>query len=415
MTVIVDRKQRAVTLQVQGKTHAVAEKQWSDWIEWSFEVTPQFSVHAISRVYAHEVDDHVRLYMTCLQVHPRDPYLPLSAPRSYSCEIADRYGLYRTVGWSDDTKALQQDELNEEVFLEVAKQTMAWQAMVTLDEIEAGKFDVLVAGWTSTDRVAHMFWRFRDPKHPQYSETAPATFKRAIESVYAQMDEIAGKVMSKLRDDDLLIVLSDHGFQSYRTNFSVNTWLARNSYLAVKGQTDPAAASSDTKYLQDIDWSRTKVYGLGLGSVFLNIEGREGQGIVRESEAPALLQELKDRLMSVTNPQSGERVFHAVYTRAEAYKGVCEAEAPDLQLGYVEGYQTNKASAAGAVPKDVFSPNDDKWSGEHAAADFAHAPGILFCNRATVEEPALIDIGVTILRRLNIAVPQDYEGKDLRV
>ncbi len=413
MTVVVDRGQHAITLGIQGKTVSLSEHAWSDWIEWTFPVTPKFAVRAISRVHVLEAGARVRLYMTCLQMHPKEPHLPISAPEEYAGQLADRFGLFKTIGWTDDTKALQQGELDEALFLEEAWATMDWQDKLILDELGSGDFDLLIGGWTSTDRIAHMFWRFRDVSHPTYSEKSAKAFQRALEDTYARMDAAVGKVMEALNEDDLLMVLSDHGFHSFRKGFSVNTWLIRNGYLAVKGRNDAETSFTDAKYLTEYDWSRTRAYGLGLGSIYLNIKGREGQGAVSPEDAPALRAEIRDRLLAATDKESNVRIFRAVYTREEAYRGDAAHDAPDLQLGYAEGYQTDKTSAAGAAPAEVISLNDDKWSGDHAASDVAGTPGILFSNSPLVEGPAIIDIGVTTLAYLGADVPSDFEGVSL--
>jgi predicted AlkP superfamily phosphohydrolase/phosphomutase len=411
LKVVVDRAAKTVAFEIQGQTAKLAEGTWSEWLEWTFDVSPQFKVRAISRLHVLEAGERVRLYMTCLQMHPRAPLAPISTPEDYAGRLADRYGLFKTIGWCHDTKALQQNDMTDDLFLDDARRTMAWQEVLMLDELDLGSFDLLIAAWTATDRVAHMFWRFRDPKHPLYTEDGAKKYGRAVEETYKKMDEIVGKAMGKLAPKDLFMVLSDHGFHSFRKGFSVNTWLVRNGYLAIKGQTDPAAAFTNTKYLEDFDWSRSKCYGLGLGSLFLNLKGREGQGIVAPEEATALLAEIKNKLLAITDPETGDKVFQAIYTKGEVYKGASEAEAPDIQLGYAEGYQTEKASAAGAAPEKLFAPNDDKWSGEHAASDVAGTPGILFANKKLDAHPAIIDIGPTALKYLGVDAPPDFEGK----
>jgi len=413
LKVSVDRTARTVTVALQGQTAKLAEGAWSEWLEWAFEVTPKFTIKAISRLYVLEAGDAVRLYMTCLQIHPREPYLPISVPDAYSADVADRYGLYRTVGWSYDTKALQKDEMTEDMFLEDARRRMAWIGTLMVDEIELGRFDLLIAAWTATDRVAHMFWRYRDPDHPLYTAEGAAKYGRTVEETYIKMDDIVGEAMARLKPDDLLMIMSDHGFHSFRKGFSANTWLVRNGYLTVKGQGDRKTAYTDTKYLQGYDWSKTKAYGLGLGSLFLNLQGRERNGIVSPEEAPALLKELRDKLLTVTDPDTGAKVLRNVYLQPDVYTGAAEADAPDIQLGYAEGYQTAKPSAAGAAPKDILIPNDDKWSGEHAASDVEDTPGIFFANKATAQKPSLIDLGVTALEYLGLPVPAAFEGRSL--
>ncbi len=413
LRITVDREAARVTLYVPGQEICMEKHTWSDWVEWTFEVSDHFRVRAISRCYLHEAGDHVHFYMTCLQIHPEAPALPISNPKRYAARLAEEHGLFSTVGWVHDTKALQKDELTEDRFLEEAKANMAWQGLVTLDELEAGNFDLLMAGWTATDRVAHMFWRFRDERHPQYNSTAPERFRNAIEMIYSQMDVIIGKVMERLEPADTLMVISDHGFKSFHTGFSLNSWLAQNGYLAVKGHTEGEPTATKKKYLQGIDWPRTKAYGLGLGSLFLNLQGRESKGIVPPDEAGALLDELRDKLLQVTDPKTGEAVLDGVYRARDVYSGTQLEHAPDLLLGFHDGYQMTKTAAAGAVPQEVLAPNNDKWSGEHAAADVNHAHGILFCNRPLKGAPAIIDLGVTTLAHLGIAAPEDYNGKSL--
>ena len=409
-----DRKAHKVSIDLpNGETITLAENTWSEWIEWEFEVTDKFTVHGISRIHVLEAGEQVRMYMTCLQYHPKHPYVRFSTPEGYSGELADRYGLYKTIGWIYDTHALRQDALTEDLFLDDVRKTMAWRETLTLDEIDRGKFNLLLSAWTGTDRVAHLFWRFRDPKHPAYTEDGAVKYGRAVEETYIKMDRIVGKAMDKLAPDDLLIVMSDHGFHSYRMGFNINTWLIRNGYLAVEGQDDPATAFNDQPFLRGYDWSKSVAYSLGLGSVYLNIKGREGEGIVDPADAAALRVEIREKLVTVTDPDTGDNVFRAVYTREEAYEGGDDNDAPDIELGYNEGYQSTKSAAKGAAPNDVFEPNTDKWSGEHAASDVDFTPGIFFCNRPVDGDPSLIDLGVTALEYLELAVPEDFEGKGL--
>ena len=257
-----------------------------------------------------------------------------------------------------------------------------------------------------------MFWRFRDPQHPLYTAEGAEKYGQALESTYEKADEIVGKVMSKLQENDLLIVLSDHGFHSFRKGFNVNTWLVREGYLAVTGQSDPKTSYNDQGFLLGYDWARTQAYGLGLGSVYLNLKDRESQGTVAPEDAPALRAEIREKLLQVTDPETGAKIFKDVHT-VDVYHGASVANAPDLELGYVAGYQSTKSAAKGAAPRDLFEPNVDKWSGDHVATDVSIAPGMLFSNAALAVEPAIVDLGVTALNYLGVPVPDDFEGKAL--
>lgn len=414
ITVAANRDENSVTITIPGNEPVTLnEGEWSRWTEWTFNVSPKYAVKAISRFHALEVGEQVRLYMACLQFHPDDPFIRFTTPPEYASELKDRYGFFKTIGWIYDTHALRQDALTEEVFLEDVRETMAFRERLTLDELDRGNFDLLVSAWTGTDRVGHLFWHHRDPKHPMYSEAGHEKYGRALEETYVKMDEIVGKVLEKAQENDLVMVISDHGFHSFRRGFNVNTWLIREGYLTVQGQSDPATATNPKPFLQGYDWSNSKAYSLGLGSIFLNLKGREGQGTVDPGDADALIAEIQDKLLALTDPETGEKVFTNVYTRDE-YEGVAKADAPDLQLGYAEGYQSTKDAAKGSAPANLFEDNDDKWSGEHAASDVATTAGVFFSNKPIEgAEPEIVDIGVTALRYLGKEVPADFEGDPL--
>jgi predicted AlkP superfamily phosphohydrolase/phosphomutase len=126
------------------------------------------------------------------------------------------------------------------------------------------------------------------------------------------------------------------------------------------------------------------------------------------------LAEIKEKLLNLSVLGTGEKVFRSVYTRDD-FKGAAQADAPDLQLAYNEGFQTAKASARGGAPRAMFEPNDDKWSGEHAASDVADTPGIFFANRTfdISAVPAIVDLGPTALAYMGLRLPEGLDGKPL--
>ena len=145
----------------------------------------------------------------------------------------------------------------------------------------------------------------------------------------------------------------------------------------------------------------------------MNLKGREGKGIVDPAEAEALRNEIREKLLKVKDPETGDSVFSEIYT-TDFYQGRATSNAPDLQLGYAEGYQSTKDAAAGVAPADLFEDNTDTWSGEHAASDMSTSAGILFSNKSIKSDsPHLVDIGVTALTYLGKKVPADLEGKPL--
>lgn len=413
LTIERDVEGNSVTLGVQGAEVSVNAGEWSDWVTWAFEVSDNYTVPAISRFYVHSAANPTKIYMSCLQFDPSDPMIRFTTPADWGAELEERYGKFKTIGWIYDTHALRQGALTEDVFIEDVRKTMEWRGKLTLDEMDAGEFDLLVSAWTGPDRVGHMFWAYRDPEHPLYTEELNAKYGKAVEDTYRMMDDIVGQVMERLQENDLLMVMSDHGFHSFRRGFNVNTWLIRNGYLTAEGQKDAETGTNTTPFLRGYDWSKSKAYSLGLGSIFLNQRGREGKGIVAPDEADALIAEIREKLLAVTDPETGDKVFTAVYTRDE-YPGAAQGDAPDIQLGYAEGYQSTKDAAKGSAPAELFEDNMDKWSGEHAASDPETTAGILFANRdITKDAPHLVDLGATVLTYLGLEPPTEFAGQDL--
>jgi len=381
---------------------------WSEWLPMPFKMTDKFTAWGIVRFYPLEIGERVKLYMTCVQFHPEHPYVPITHPPAYSAETAKKYGLYKTIGWDFDTHALRQDRLHEDAFLDDVRGHMAWRGQLALDEMERGDFDLLVAADMATDRVGHMFWRFRDTQHPLYDEALAQRFGTALEESYKISDGILGKFIEKLQPNDLLMVLSDHGFESWRRGFDANLWLEQNGYLKVKDRAQAAGG-----FLQGIDWANTKAYSVGLSSLYINQAGRERYGSVGAAQAPNLIAELKEKLLTIIDEKTNAKVYTDIYTR-DLMHGEAMAEAPDIVFGYGQYYQSAKSVAMGAVSPDLFEDNVDKWSGEHASSDRARLPGIFFCNhKVEATDPGIMDLGCIALGYLGADIPADYEGRDL--
>src|SRR5205814_6640603 len=136
----------------------------------------------------------------------------------------------------------------------------------------------------------------------------------AIERSYREMDAIVGDAMKKLAPEDLLLVVSDHGFASWRRTVNYDTWLVENGFMAMKGglgaekQADLEMLFGQGEFWPNVDWSRTKAYAMGLGEIYINVRGREGQGIVAPgAEYESVRAEIVKRLSDLTDPKTGQR------------------------------------------------------------------------------------------------------------
>jgi predicted AlkP superfamily phosphohydrolase/phosphomutase len=215
--------------------------------------------------------------------------------------------------------------------------------------------------------------------------------------------------MNTLRRGDVLMVLSDHGFTSFRRGVNLNVWLEQNGYLTLK-----EGASGGAEWLADVDWSRTRAYALGLSGLFLNVRGREAQGIVEPgAEAEALKAELRAKLAGLVDEERGEVGINDLFDTAKVYHGPYLDNAPDFVVGYNAGYRVSWDCATGQVTGPVFEDNVKAWSGDHCV-DPRLVPGVFFCNhRIDREDPSLLDIAPTALTLFGLETPPYMEGKTL--
>ena len=411
----------AVTISLGDRTETVAEQHWSDWFRVKFRITPFLSVRAICRFYVLQSSPDLRLYMSPLNLDPESPPLPVSSPSDFSAELVKKHGLLKTLGWWHDTWALNEEKIDEGVFLEDTFRTMETQAEITLDELKNDPPSLLVSVFTATDSVSHMFFRLMDPQHPRYDAELAAKYGDAILKTYERMDHIVGEVERNMKPGATLIVVSDHGFHTWRKGFNTNTWLVQNGYMALK----KAGAEEKTYNLDQLfgqgsffpntDWSRTKAYALGLGQVYLNLRGREKFGILdRGPQTDRLLEELRVKLMAVEDPDTHQPVIHTVYFGSKIFHGPRMADAPDLQVDFRDGYRTSWQTSLGAIPSGIVVANMKKWSGDHCASDPSDTQGIFFSNKlVSTPNPSILDVAPTVARILGVQPPGKLDGQPL--
>jgi predicted AlkP superfamily phosphohydrolase/phosphomutase len=413
-----DAVKNSVAIELDGHTQTIREKQWSDWFRVAFPITPLLSVHTIARFYVLQVYPDLRIYMSPLNFDPEDPPVPVSYPRDYTAELARRHGLMKTLGWWHDTWALNEEKIDEGVFLEDLFQTTAKLEEITLDELQHDPPSLLVSVFTSTDSVSHMFYRLIDPQHPRYDPELAKKYGDSILRVYERMDDTVGKVMQAMKPGSELIIVSDHGFHTWRWGFNTNTWLVENGYMALRssGGEEKRHNLADLfgrgSFFPNVDWTRTRAYALGLGQIYLNLKGREKYGIVQPGqEAGQVAEDIRQKLLAYRDPDNHQAVLQDVYLAKQIFHGARMAEAPDLQLDFSIGYRTSWQTSLGAIPNGIIVANMMKWSGDHCASDPQNTSGIFFSGRAvTTASPSILDIAPTVLSLFHVNPPEPLDG-----
>jgi predicted AlkP superfamily phosphohydrolase/phosphomutase len=411
----------AVTIQLAGRSETIGERQWSDWFHVKFRITAMLSIRATCRFYALQASPDLRLYMSPLNLDPEAPPLPVSAPDSYLADLVKQYGEIKTLGWWHDTWALNEEKIDEGVFLEDLLRTDRQQAKITIDELRNDPPSLLVSVFTGTDSASHMFFRLMDPQHPRYDSELASKYGDAILRVYQAMDQTVGEIERVMKPGGTLLIVSDHGFHTWRKGFNTNTWLVENGYMALK---NPGAQEKtynldqlfgQGSFFPNVDWSRTKAYAVGLGQVYLNLRGREQSGTLeRGPESDGLLKEIRQGLLQFRDPDTGEPVIQNVYLGADIFHGARMGRAPDLQLDFRDGYRTSWQTSLGAIPAGIVVANMKKWSGDHCASDPSDTPGIFLSNRrVSAPAPDILDIAPTVLALLSVGEPSPLDGRAL--
>jgi predicted AlkP superfamily phosphohydrolase/phosphomutase len=405
----------AAVLKIDGQTYKLVSGRYTPWVRVPFKAGLGITVRGICEFLLLETHPEFRLYVTPIQLDPQSPALPLSHPAIYATYLAKLIGTYATLGLAEDTWGRNAGVLDDATFLHQCLEADEERMRMLADALDKVRQGFVACVLDGPDRVHHMFWRYLEPQHPaRRPADAEADISRtrphAIEEMYVRMDALVGLTLGQCRDPGtLLLVISDHGCASFRRGFDANRWLEEHGYLQLKPD------GRGQKYLAGVDWSRTRAYALGLTGIWLNLRGREAQGIVDPADAAALRAELAGQLTGLRDPAADTVAIERVLDAQQIYRGPYREEAPDLVLGYAKGYRVSWEAAIGQPTEQTFHDNTKAWSGDHSI-DPRHVPGVLFSNRRVqAERPHITDLAPTILTLFGVPVPAHMDGCPLEV
>ncbi len=424
MTLTVPNDRNSVQIEVSGQKFSLRPGQWSGWTDFVFPFNPLIKLHGISRFYLMSSQPEVKLYLSPINFDPRSlpPGFRVSTPASWAPELAKDVGLFKTLGWQIDTWAISEGFANEQIFWDDMNWTVTQSRKLFAKNL-ASDNDLIVQQFEFPDRVAHVFWRLFDPTHPAYDATLAAKWGDAIERAYKLMDEIVGDAMAAAQKRNAaLMVVSDHGFASFRKAVNYNTWLVINGYMTLKTGVQVKDRNVEMlfdqgQFWENVDWSKTRAYAMGLGEMYINLKGREAQGIVNPGpEYDALKSELKQRLVQMGDPENGEHPVRRVLAREEIYRQFDPNLIPDLFITNNDGYRVSWQTSLGGIPKNLIEVNKKVWSGDHCSVDPEIVKGIFFYNRklATDRAPYIADVYPTVLGLLGVKAPYELDGVELK-
>lgn len=419
----------SMTVELAGETLDLEVGQWSDFVTLRFQLNPLVKIVGTTRLKLLDLGDDWHVYLEPLNFHPHHlpPTVNISHPRGYAAELADRYGLRETLGWSIATNPLKDDAIDYRTFVEDLEFTLENREEVVFGEMARGDWDLFTAVFMFTDRMQHMMYRATDEKHPYYSPELAAEFGDRIDWSYEEMDRIVGRALDEHVDENtVLMVISDHGFHSFRRGVNLNTWLVKNGFMALQGiglddeegnyQRLEDFLDPEGRFFQNVDWTRTQAYCLGLGSIYINLRGRERQGAVNPSDYDRVREEIREGLLALEDPENpGQPVVVDVFKREDIFDGPKLPVAPDLFVGFDSGYRVSWQTAAGGIPPETIEDNLNNWSGDHCSVAPDQTAGIFYSNRRWPERTrSIIDVGATVLEAYGIPIPDVVEGVPLQ-
>lgn len=327
--------------------------------------------------------DESSLYMTPIQIDPSRPATPVSWPPLFSMTLSHLCGPFATCGLAEDTGAREDGVLPEQAFLDQAYEIHRERERQFLHLLNRTRKGCLLAVFDGPDRIQHMF------SSPQQEAT--------LDDMYERMDRLVGQTRQAMSSEEVLMVLSDHGFKPLHTLVDVNAWLHQAGFL-----------TPDDQGLVAWEKSRAAVYNLT--GIRVNQSGRESRGMVSREDTPALLAAIRDGLLGLR--YQDQQVFEDVFVSASVYQGPYVERAPDLVLGFAPGFGIFKDSTRGHVSTEVFHANTSAWSGDHGFHPRS-VPGVLFCSRPLRESPHITDLSATILDLHGVPAPPWMEGRSL--
>jgi len=266
---------------------------------------------------------------------------------------------------------------------------------------EAWDFFMMV--YMGPDRLQHGFWKYCDPQHRKFEPGNP--FQNALLDYYKHLDEQLGELVNIAGEDSAVMVVSDHGAKRMEGSFNVNDWLIQQGLLTLKVPLDTA-----TKFSTDlVDWSQTTAWAWGgyYSRIFLNVAGREPQGIVTPAEYERVRDDLIRCLEQIADDRG--RIMDTKALRPqELFNGPYVDEAPDLLVYFDDLFWR----AGQHIGNDSLYSFDTEIGPDDGVHDYdgifvLSIPGQQRCEKVRLQ---LMDVAPTVLKLLNIGIPGNSEG-----
>ncbi|VVB82562.1 Type I phosphodiesterase / nucleotide pyrophosphatase [uncultured archaeon] len=328
---------------------------------------------------------------------PNNPETEYSYPREIKKEINNLLGEHMLID-VPNFRDLTKEDIIKQVY---RVSDMHVNTMKYL--LKNKKWNFFIGVLNGSDRINHSFWKYQDKFHRKYEKNSK--FESVLKEYYKYVDKRLGELL-EIVGDATVIILSDHGITRMHNRVNLSDWLIQQGYMFLK---EPLTEKKELK-MDMVDWSKTKVFALGAydGEIFVNLKGREPEGIVKEGEYDSLINELEKKLKEITGDDKS-KLDTQIFTKKRNLNGKCRDIAPDMIVFFDNLQYGCNTTMVG---------NETLWSLSTAKGsdDAGHSrQGIFIINKTKqkgdIGEIDILDVAPTILDRLGVSIPKDFNGK----
>ncbi len=341
--VAIDPSQPVARFTFADQAFILRQGEWSNWIEADFPLVWPFSARGMFRVYAKRLGADFAVYVSPVNIDPARPEAKISAPASFSAELARAAGLYYTQGIPQDTAALRQGVFDRGEYLAHSREASREQIALLMRALDSFHGGLLFFHFFGVDQDSHMLW---------------SKFDGDLLDTYRLVDDAIGRVRAR-EPQAIVVVMSDHGFTAFDRSVNLNTWLLSAGYLRLRRPLSEDAHD----VIANADRTTSRAYAVGLNAIYLF------------HSDPPLRDEIAASLLAYRDPETGAQPIASTYV-----PGARGDYVPDLIVGYAPGYRGSWDAALGGIGRGIVEENRDAWIGDHCI-DPRFVPGVLLTNR----------------------------------
>lgn len=345
---------------------------------------------------------------------------------TYPVELAQELGEYRI---DADLASFILGKTTLETYLDEISLVTELRRKATLYLLEKKSWDFFMVVFTGSDRILHFLWGYNDPSHPLYQHSEATSYRARLLNYFRYLDRIIGEVSEAVGEETAKIVLSDHGFGPLVAGFRLNKWLHSAGFLSpvetrhhkaydllvkfdrfrLRKRLVPLPVRRELAPRLAIDWDRTLAYAASesAAALFLNLKGREPQGVVEMEEYEEVCQRLTEALLEANDPETGESLVERVHRTREIYWGDRVGQMPDLLLDFKDDKYCIEESFLGFPIMD----HTPKRSGTHRINGVFLVSGPNILKGVRMERGGLMDVAPTILHLMGLPIPEEMDGR----